>query len=289
MLFKDTIADIVHTIVNDKFSGFNIDVKIEPTKIQGLGDYSTNAAMIAAGKLKKTPLVIAEEIVEEMKKNSVFNDVNISKPGFINFKVSAVFLRESLQKLYSNFNSFTNINFGDNKKYNIEFVSANPTGPLNVVNARAASVGMAVSNLLSRSGYSVTREYYINDAGTQMEIFGNSVRLRYIELHGLTIEFPENHYQGDYVIEIAQYIKETFGDIYMHISEQEQRKVFKNKSRELVLQWQREALEEFGVKFDVWYSEELELHRSGKIEKAFELIKNRNLSYEAEGAVWLNT
>lgn len=289
MLFKESIATVLQNIINKIYPDFQFEVRIENTKISGLGDFSTNIAMVSAGKLKKKPLDTAQEISEELKKDSVFSDINISNPGFINFRVSSSFLRESLQNLYSNFNSSTKINIGENKRYNVEFVSANPTGPLNVVNARAASVGAAVSNLLSRIGYSVSREYYINDAGTQMEIFGNSVRLRYLELHGIKIDFPDNHYQGEYVIEIVNYIKENFGDIYLHIPEAEQLKIFKIKARELVLQWQKEALEEFGIKFDVWFSEDSELHKSGKIDKIFDTIKNKNLSYESEGAVWLKT
>jgi len=288
LLFKEIISEKISAIINDLFS-IDVSAHIEQSKLEKVGDFSTNIAMILAGKLKTKPLDIANKIIERLENADFLENVNVTNPGFINFHVSKKFLNETLCKFYNNFEQLIKINIGENKKYNIEFVSANPTGPLNVVNARAASTGAALANLLKRIGYDVTKEFYINDAGNQIEIFANSVRLRYLELFGEKIDFPPDHYQGEYVIEIAKEIKKRRADKYINLSETEQRAAFKDLAKNIVLEWQKSSLKDYGVEFDVWYSEYDNLHQTGKVMQTLEYLKNNNLTIEEDGAICLNS
>ncbi len=288
MLFKESINAKLTDIVRELFS-LEIQAQIENCKLENAGDFSTNIAMVLSGRLKRNPLEIAGEITRRMESEYFADSVNITKPGFINFRIANKYISDCILKFYSDFDSENKIDIGLGRKYNIEFVSANPTGPLNVVNARAASTGVALANLLSRAGYEVTKEFYVNDAGNQIEKFGNSARLRYLELFGRKIEFPEDHYQGDYVISIAEEIKNRDSDKYLAMPETEQREIFKNLAKAIVLEWQKTALAEYGVEFDVWFSESGQLHKTGKVAETLEYIKSKGLTVDEEGAVCLNS
>nr|HPG30348.1 arginine--tRNA ligase [bacterium] len=288
MLVKEIIEKKISESVKEVF-GIEAEVKVENSKLASAGDYSSNIAMVLAGRLKSKPVDVASRLAEKISSYDFAESVNVTNPGFINFRLNRIFLRNQLILMFSNFEEYLKIDIGKNKKYNIEFVSANPTGPLNVVNARAASTGTAIANLLSKIGYSTYKEFYINDAGNQIEIFGNSVRLRYLELFGHNIKFPENHYKGDYVIDIAETIKEIDGDKYLNLSESDQLKIFKDKAKNIVVNWQKQTLEKYNVTFDKWYSEYDELHLTGKVDKTLDMITKQGLSFEEDGAVWLKT
>ncbi|MBP7653147.1 arginine--tRNA ligase [Candidatus Dependentiae bacterium] len=288
MLIKEFIGNRISVIIKEIF-GIDAEAKIENSKLENAGDYSTNIAMVISGKLKRKPIDTANELASKISEFDFADNTNVTAPGFINFRLNKSFLRNRLVLMSSDFERYIKINIGNNKKYNIEFVSANPTGPLNVVNARAASTGAALANLLNKIGFQTFKEFYINDAGNQIEIFGNSVRLRYLELFGIPIVFPENHYQGDYVIEISKKIKEEDGDKYLKNTECEQKKVFKDRAREIVVNWQKRTLEKYNIYYDKWYSEYNELHLTGKVYDTLEIIKNKDLCYQEEGAVWLKT
>jgi len=288
LLLKEKISNLISKIVEEIFN-IKVDVIVENSKISKLGDISSNIAMVLAGKLKQNPFSISEKIKQNLEKNNLFESVNVSKPGFINIKLKKFFLRDNVLEILNNFQEFNKIEYGKNKKYNIEFVSANPTGPLNIVSARAASTGAALANLLKKIGFEVEKEFYVNDAGNQIEIFGSSVKLRYFELFGKKIVFPDNYYQGEYVIKIAQYIKDKYNDELLSLSENDQQTKFKELSKEIVLEWQKKDLENYGIIFDNWYSEFENLHKTNKVSDMLDSIKSKDLTYEKDGAFWFKT
>ncbi|MDD5566249.1 MAG: arginine--tRNA ligase [Candidatus Omnitrophica bacterium] len=249
------------------------------------GDYSSNLAMTVASQTKQSPLELGRRIREALKAHldatgakKYLRSVKVQGPGFINFFLSEDYFRDYLKGLVSSGDDFLRTNLGEGRRVLIEFVSANPTGPLSVAHARQAAVGDALANILAFAGFRVKREYYLNDEGNQITILGSSIEARLKELSGERIEFPENFYQGDYVIDLAKRIKEehlAVGDFSEY--------GLKDISRTI-----EEELNDFSVRFDNWYSQK-ELRESGKIQKALELLKEKGLAYEQDGALWFKS
>ena len=249
------------------------------------GDYSTNIALKLSKLLKRAPSAIAAELVvsiqKEIKKTELKDliaQVKVEGVGFINFYLNADYFYEKLRKIITQGKEALKLDLGKGKKVLIEFVSANPTGSLSVAHARQAAVGDCLANVLSFIGFSVSREYYLNDEGNQINILGKSVSLRLKELKGEAIEFPENYYQGDYIYDIAkladkQKIKEAeLGDF----------------AADYILKIIKQELIDFGVKFDCWYSQK-ELAKSGKVEQAFSQLKEKGFLFEQDGALWFKS
>ena len=233
------------------------EIVFDVPKHKNFGDLSTNLAMSLAKSEKKNPRETAKLIIDNLSLDkTLVSKVEIAGPGFINFTLSEGHLFEILLKVDEN-PDFAAINSGGGKKVNIEFVSANPVGPLNVVNARAAAVGNCIANLLKNAGFIVTKEFYINDVGNQTNIFGRSLSLRYEELFGKKIDFPVDCYAGEYVKDLAEKIKKEEGDKYLNTPEPERINIFKEKGLQWMIEDQNRSLEAYGVIFDVWYSEKL--------------------------------
>ncbi|MGD9900779.1 MAG: arginine--tRNA ligase, partial [Calditrichaceae bacterium] len=191
----------------------DVEIILQRPKEQQFGDYSSNLAMQLARHLKKSPKQIAEDIKAFFDTNSEYiSGIEIAGPGFLNFFASNTNLYHQLQNILDKGADYGRSDLGKGQKALVEFVSANPTGPLTIGHGRQAVLGDTVARLLDGVGYEVTREYYFNNAGRQMRVLGNSVRLRYLELIGLDIDFPEDHYQGEYIIEIAREIQNEYGD-----------------------------------------------------------------------------
>lgn len=261
-----------------------INLTFDIPKTDAHGDLSSNAAMLLAKQLKRKPIDIANEIILSLKYDpTIISKIEIAGPGFINFYFSPFFISQIINKVLSE-----KENFGKSKKYsgkkaNIEFVSANPTGPLTVGHGRNAVFGDTISNLLELVGYSVDREYYFNNAGRQMRVLGDSVRLRYLELIGIKTDFPEDYYQGEYIKEIAKNIFTEFGDKY---SNELPEGIFKDKAESEIFIDIKGTLKRLNINHDIFFNEN-SLYEEGKIKEVIENFTAKNLVYEKDGALWL--
>ncbi len=263
--------------------------EIERPREKTHGDWASNIALVLAGQLGQPPRKIAESIVAHLNdKQHYLQKVEVAGAGFINFFLSAKWLYEGLSDILIRKSSFGRSNLGEGAKVQVEFVSANPVGPMHIGHGRWAAVGDTLANLLETLGYKVTREFYINDYGTQMNIFGKSVAARYCELLGEKVAFPSEGYMGEYIKEIAQEIIETDGDKYLNLSSEERENLFKERAYQQVLEHMRKTLLSMGVSFDVWFSES-SLHHTGAIKEAIEELDSRGLVYKRDGALWLKT
>lgn len=292
---KQKLADIILFAARKAFKKGKLTseelpaVEIGEPKISSHGDFSTNYAMVIASAQKMPPRKIAEAIKEEIEDpNETLCKVEIAGPGFINLFVNPKAWLPVLQRIHGEEVRFGSSDTGKGKKVQVEFVSANPTGPLHVGHGRGAAVGDSVANILSFCGYDVQREYYINDSGRQISTLGNSVYLRYRELFGEKIEFPADCYQGDYIRETASAIKEDKGDLLLHESEKEAVMYCARYAADLILEGIKDDLELFGVDFDRWFSEQ-SLFDSGKVESAISNLKDSDIIYEKDGAFWFRT
>ena len=265
----------------------NFIVEIEKPRDEKFGDYSTSIAMKLAKELKKAPRSIAEELVEELSKNEVFEKVEIAGPGFINFYLKNEITLEVLKKVLEEKEQFGSSSFGEGKKVMVEYVSANPTGYLHVGHARGAVVGDVLSNILKFAGFDVSKEYYINDAGSQMDKLSKSVYLRYLELLGEEVEFIEDGYKGEYIYDIAREIKNEYGESKRgEFGEVEP--FFKAESLKWCTHEIKKDLELFGIEFDSWYSEQT-LYDTEKVWKSIKELEEKEFIYTKDDAKWFRT
>lgn len=292
---KQKLADIILFAARKAFekgelsSGEFPAVEIGEPKTAAHGDFSTNFAMVMASAQKMPPRKFAEIITGEIEDQAgLIEKTEIAGPGFINFFVKQNLWHPVLQQIYEDNERFGSCDIGKNKKIQVEFVSANPTGPLHVGHGRGAAVGDSVANILSFCGYDVQREYYINDSGRQISTLGRSVYLRYLELFGENVEFPEDCYQGDYIRDMALKIKEDKGGSILDEPEEKAVMFCARVAAAEILAGIKDDLEHFGVKFDNWYSEQ-SLFDSGKVDSVIKDFKNRHIIYEKDGAHWFRT
>ena len=251
------------------------------------GDFATNFAMQSARALRCNPRVLAQYIVENLDCAYV-KKMEIAGPGFINFYLDPDWLYDMLAQIVEAGENYGNLPKASEEKIQVEFVSANPTGPLHVGHGRGAAVGSALANLLKAAGYDVEREYYINDAGNQMNNLARSVNARYLELLGKTCEFPEDGYHGHDIIDTAQRIINKYGDRFLQMDEARRLEEFKTIAYQEKLAALKEDLERFNVQFDVWFSEK-SLHEANKIKEACDMLLDKGYMYEKEGALWLKS
>ena len=264
-----------------------VSIEFEIPRDTRFGDLATNFVMVLAQKLKQNPRQLAGALLENLELDHAFvASVNMAGPGFINFKLSQTYLQKQLNEiLQQGAENFGKSTFGKNKKVQIEFVSANPTGPLNVVSARAASVGDTMINIFNRVGFTAKSEYYVNDAGRQVRLLGASVSSRYCELLHVEEAFPEEGYHGDYVYDIARQIIEKYGDKFLALEQDRRVEELKNISLSMILSEQQKVLEDFGVHFDKFFRESQ--LRAGSTEKeVLDTLTRRGFIYESEGALW---
>ena len=265
------------------------DIIIEVPKILSHGDYSTNIAMASASIQKMPPRQIAGIIVDHLADAGTWIErTNIAGPGFINFFICPKAWIGFLNSVHEQGERYGASDIGKGKKIQIEFVSSNPTGPLHVGHGRGAAVGDCVANILSFCGYTVQKEYYINDSGRQIHTLGTSVFFRYRELTGESIHFPADCYQGDYIKDIARQIFELKNTELLERSDETAIMFCARYAANLILEGMKEDLESFGVQFDCWYSEQ-SLYDSGKVGFILNLYRQRNIIYEKDGALWFNT
>jgi arginyl-tRNA synthetase len=263
------------------------EIVVEKPKDEKMGDFSTNIAMTLARSERKNPKMIAESVVRYLK-NGDLSQVEIAGPGFINLKMSHEFFLQRLKNVVKQGDDFGQTDVGQGTKVLIEFVSANPTGPLHVGHGRGAAVGDALARILKKSGYDLSTEYYINDVGNQMNFLGRSTWLRYRELLGEAIEFPDDHYRGEYIKDIANEIVKQKGNEFLNKPEEECLPFFRKFAKDNILKGIQKDLTEFRVNFDNWFSEQ-SLYDDSSVEKAIEWLKGKGHIYEKDGAVWLKS
>ena len=263
------------------------EIVVEKPKDEKMGDFSTNVAMTMARSERKSPKVIAESVTRYLE-NGDLSQVEVAGPGFINIKMSPEFFLERLRNAVSLGKDFGRSDAGQGTKVLIEFVSANPTGPLHVGHGRGAAVGDSLARILKKAGYDLSTEYYVNDVGNQMNFLGRSTWLRYRELLGETIEFPEDHYRGDYIKEIAREVFEKKGDEFSNMPEEECVPFFRQFAKDNILKGIEKDLTDFRVGFDNWFSE-ASLYEDKSVEKAIDWLQGKGHIYEKDGAVWLKS
>ncbi|EGY1138811.1 arginine--tRNA ligase [Listeria monocytogenes] len=265
------------------------EILLEVPKDKKHGDYSTNIAMQLARVAKKAPRQIAESIVPELKKdNKLIKEVEIAGPGFINFYLDNAYLTDLVPVILTEDKKYGESDFGKGEKFQIEFVSANPTGDLHLGHARGAAIGDSLANIMKMAGFDVSREYYINDAGNQINNLVLSAEARYFEALGLDSEFPEDGYRGADIISLGKDLAAKYGDKYVHTSEEERRSVFRVDALAFETGKLRADLEEFRVSFDEWFSE-TSLYEENKVLPALERLRENGYIYEQDGATWLRT
>ena len=267
-----------------------VPIEFETPRDRSFGDIATNLAMLMTRAIKKNPREIARQLVENVDWDNAFiESVNIAGPGFINFVLSKNYLQGFLRDILNQGEEdFGKSNAGGGKKIQIEFVSANPTGPLNIVSARAASVGDTMVNIMNHVNYHAKREYYVNDAGRQVRLLGASVSSRYCELLGVDEPFPEEGYHGDYVYDIAKQIIENFSDKFLSMDHEHRVNELKTLALNMILSDQKKVLEDFRVYFDRFFHES-ELRASNSEKEVLEILKQKNLIYEKDGALWFKS
>jgi arginyl-tRNA synthetase len=248
------------------------------------GDLSSNAALLLTKKLKKNPVLIAKEIIEALNPDPiVIAKTEIAGPGFINFFFTPSLIAQEIKVILNEKDSYGKSNKYSGKKANVEFVSANPTGPLTVGHGRNAVVGDTVANLLEWVGYEVDREYYFNNAGRQMRVLGDSVRLRYMELLDEKMDFPDDYYQGEYIRDIAKKLFSKYGS---SLKDESAEGKFKEAAEQEIFDDIKRTLLRLGIVHKIFYNEN-SLYEDGRIDKLLKLYKDKNLSYMKEGAIWL--
>jgi arginyl-tRNA synthetase len=262
---------------------------IETPKIKNHGDYATNVAMLMAPQEKKSPRKIAQDIIEHIsKKDDIFDKFEVAAPGFINFFISRSCWLKTFHEIALQGSSYGKAQLGKGEKINIEYVSANPTGPLHIGHGRGAAVGEALANILEAVGYNVSREYYINDTGNQMELLGKSVYTRYLQLLGKEVIFPTEFYQGDYIEEIAKQIVSQHGNYYENTPESESLPFFTSFAVDHILKEIQKDLEDFGAHFDSWFSEKT-LYKEKTVDRAIDELKKKNYIYQDDGHLWFKS
>ena len=259
------------------------DIKIAKCKNPEFGDFSSSIPLILAKIHKRSPIDIAHQIRDEMiLSNNIIEKITATDPGFINFKISKKYYYSVLEEIL-NKNDFGKSSSGKNKNANVEFVSANPTGPLTIGHGRNAILGDVVSNILEWNGFAVTREYYFNDAGRQMRILSKSVKARYFEILDKPFDFPEDGYEGEYIKDIAKEIIDDFGKELLSDDS-----IFKSFPEKKMFEHIKNTLRILEINFDE-YSNEKAFYDNGEIEKLLNELKTKNLIYEQDGATWFKT
>jgi len=253
------------------------------------GDYATNIAMAMASHTEKSPRAIAETIVRCIEdEEGIIERVEVAGPGFINFFLTQDYWRYFLREADRKGERYGEGELGHGKRALVEFLSANPTGPLHIGHGRIAAFGDALANLLEKVGYEVEREYYVNDRGTQMQLLGESVYFWYAQEWDRKVAFPPDGYQGDYIKEIAHHIKEEEGDRYLLSPEGETIEPLGEKAAQIILGWIKDDVERFRVNFDRWYRE-TDLYTSGLVPRLLGDLRDRGYLYEDEGALWFKS
>jgi arginyl-tRNA synthetase len=265
------------------------DVILETPKDKAHGDYSTNMAMQLARVAKKAPRMVAEQLIQHFDQSKAsIEKMEIAGPGFINFHMNNTYLTDLIPAILEAGEQYGQTNTGQQQKIQVEFVSANPTGDLHLGHARGAAVGDSLCNILAKAGYDVSREYYINDAGNQINNLALSVEARYFQALGMDRAMPEDGYHGEDIIGIGQALANEYGDKYVNVDDKERFDFFREYGLKYEMAKLKKDLEDFRVSFDVWYSE-TSLYHNGKIDQGLQALKDNGHLFEDGGATWFRS
>ena len=262
------------------------DAAIERPQNTDHGDFATSLPLKLASDMKMSPMVIAEILSGHLPKESIISASQVAPPGFLNLTLDPKWLFSQIHLIRNSKTSYGNLNLSKRKKIQIEYVSANPTGRLHVAHARGAVIGSALANLLKAAGHTVEEEYYLNDAGNQIEKFNKSLLVRYKQIAGLDIELPEDSYPGEDISDVAKTIWDEEGDRYLQLDESEAEISIGSKGIPKMIEGIKEDLESLRVQFDEWFSE-TSLYTQGQFETCMKSLKNKGLTTDRDGAKWL--
>ena len=250
------------------------------------GDYSTNVAMAGARAFKKAPRMIAEAIVSCIDLDgTAFDRVEIAGPGFMNFFLSQQFYSNVLKDVFSCGKDYGKSDYGQGKRVLVEFVSANPTGPMHIGNARGGAIGDCLASVLDWAGFSVNREFYVNDAGNQIEKFATSLEVRYLQHYDSSIELPEDAYHGQDIVEHAENFIKEYGDKYVNADSKERRKALVDFALPKNIAGLEKDLGRYRITYDKWFREST-LHNDGSVQRVIDALKEKGVTYEQDGALW---
>lgn len=259
-------------------------VIIEKPRDPSFGDYACPIAMKLARVARMAPLKIAQAIADNMPKMDYVAEVTVAPPGFINIRLAEPFLQSVVAQILEEGGGYGRVPLGQDKKVQIECVSANPTGPLHIGRIRGGVMGDTLARAMEKAGYQTTLEYYYNDAGRQITLLGESTRIRYLQLLGQDIQLEAEHYQGDYIIDIAQELQDKHGENLID----EPVKFFADYAKERISAWQKASLKSINIEFDVYFREQ-SLYETGKVWQALEILHEKGYVYEKDGAQWFKT
>ncbi len=282
------IETTIETAIKDALKQLNVDdrpIKIEVPNDKSNGDFSTNVAMTLAKELRKNPMLIAEDIVNLIGDIDGIKTIEAARPGFINFTVDKTLYHSVIKTINDLRGTYGDSDIGKGEHFNIEFVSANPTGTLHIGHARGAAAGDTLTRILKKAGYKVTKEFYVNDGGNQIHNLAISIKARYKQAFGIDADLPEDGYYGNEIKLIAETIKQKEGDRFLHEDGYE---FFKTYGVDALLSELKEDLKAFNVEFDVWFHETT-LYKERLIEKTLKTLENKGYTYKADGALWLKT
>ena len=272
-------------------AGITLGGSVEIPKDTANGDYAANYAMASAKLMRMPPRKVAETLASNMAlEGSWFESVDVAGPGFMNFRMGGRWYSDVLKNIAEEGDSFCNCNIGEGKKLMVEFVSANPTGPMHMGNARGGVLGDALASVLSRAGYKVWREFYVNDAGNQIEKFAGSIEARSIQLlkGEDAVEFPEDGYHGDDIKELARLFCEKYGEGWLELPTAERHKMMAEFGLSVNLPRMKRDLARYGIEYDQWFLES-SLHESGYVADSVQKLTEAGCTYEKDGALWLHT
>ena len=286
---KSMIAEALQSVTGYRDQKTQVSIELDIPRDSGHGDYASNIAFGLTRHLKRNPRQIASEIAAKLYDSGcILEKVEIAGPGFINFFIKPAAWYGIIRQILDNPQKYGRLEIADGLKVQVEFVSANPTGPLHIGHGRGAAIGDVLANILQAHGCRVQREYYINDAGNQMDTLGRSLYFRCRQELGEKIEFPENHYRGEYMRELARDFLRDHGERFRNTPLEDALPVFTDYAGNSILDGIREDLDVFGVHFDNWFSER-ELHNRDSINKTIGYLRGRGFIYEDEGAVWFKS
>ncbi|HHW27692.1 MAG TPA: arginine--tRNA ligase [Firmicutes bacterium] len=267
----------------------NVEVKMEIPPRPEQGDFATGAAMALGRQAKMDGRTVAGIIIRHLDiDDSPVLRVDIAGPGFLNFFLDGSWLEKAMSRVWAEGPSYGRTDYLKGQKILLEFVSANPTGPLNVVNARAAAVGDCLASMLEMAGAEVSREFYVNDAGNQTDILGASLEARYRQALGQDYPLPENSYRGEYLKDMAAALAAEKGSSLLELPDGERHEFFKSYALGKIIEWQKKTLKDYGLTFDTWFSEK-SLRDTGAHNQVVELLRVKGLTYEKDGALWFRS
>lgn len=287
-LLKEKITDAINKAIEngDLPQGDIPQFNIEKPANKANGDYSTNVALAGAKAFKKAPRMIAEAISNCLELDgTVFEKVEIAGPGFMNFYLSQKFYTDVLRDIFACASDYGKSNFGQGKRVLVEFVSANPTGPMHIGNARGGAIGDCLASVLDWAGYSVNREFYVNDAGNQIEKFATSLEVRYLQHFDASVELPEDAYHGQDIVDHAENFIKEYGDKFVNAESKQRRKALVDYALPKNIEGLERDLGRYRITYDKWFREST-LHNDGSVQKVIDALKEKGVTYEQEGALW---